>query len=93
MSKQILTCADLKQMGIIESEQESGGVACCPDCEQGTHEDGDENFPHVVITPKRKRVDFCCMCYDYVPVSALVGQERANAWLDEALEAIKTRKG
>lgn len=83
--KQILTCADLKRMGIIESE-EDGSVECCPYCVAGEHEKEDDNYPHAILTPAGRRFFFCCQCYDYLPVSALVGSEKANAWLDEALE-------
>lgn len=79
-----LRCSDLKFLKIIDEETTPD---CCPFCEQGTHEDGEENYPHVVTTFKDVRVNFCCQCYDYVPVSALVGEEKANAWIDQALEA------
>ena len=78
-----LCCSDLKFLGIIDKNDVP---ECCPHCVEGTHEEGEENFPHVVTTLKGIRVDFCCMCYDYVPVSALVGEEKANEWIEEALK-------
>lgn len=83
-----LCCSDLKDLGIIDKNDVP---ECCSFCVEGTHEEGEENYPHVVTSLKDIRVDFCCMCYDYVPVSEIKGREQANDWIDAGLEAVRKR--
>jgi len=90
MSTVFATCTQLKEWGIITDQNT---IQCCPYCHKHngeSHED-EEDIPEedvltYILTPKNRLIGFCCLVYDYTNVNE--SSTSANAWLDQAIDAL-----